>query len=259
MTGPNDNPKTIADTNPLDISNGHPVSVTITDVSKRELGLKKRQIDCSKDGEMAKIIYVSEIEALYLASLAIKYIDKKVPDDNLYKDYFGDNSPRTVIDNFNLIKKGDSEATLTCMDPRQVCSELASLAYYMRTVSGTDIFYCDGLHNQVPLFDLCTGGTTVNARKTRGGTTIRALAVAFIPDAIFNTKEPNDGMKSCEDGKKLSNPDKIKSSDNYEVSFTTPCGIPRARALTGVVSALLPRSISPSATTNRSRIMITTR
>lgn len=112
------------------------------------------------------------------------------------------------------------------VDPKNLCGR--GLAAY---TAGPDWFYpekyisyCNELTSQLASKALCTG-TPINARRFRGGTTLRTLAGAVIPGGI-------DGNRACSEAATLSASDKVKSGDNYEVSTRTSRGLPRVRVLT---------------------------
>ena len=215
--------KATSDTTHIDITNTRTISITVTGVSKRELQFKKHRVVCEDHGRNSTIT-AGLSEAGWIASLAVAYINSRGAKDQLYKDYFGSNSNSTIIDNFNRILKPESTgATMFCSDPDQSCLSSDVSAY--TTPSAEGIFYCDSFYSQLSLYSLCRGETTVNARKIRGGTTLRMLASVLIPGVA-------DNGRTCIDNQGLTDPQKVSNAGNYEVSTKTLRCLPRALRLT---------------------------
>ena len=169
-----------------------------------------------------------------MANASAIYIGNLSADDQLYKDYFGNNPASDVAHNFNLIFNSDSpNVNMRCADPDCSASEALNPA-------GTpDIYYCARFWAQLHLPSLCNGETTATKRNLRGGTTLRMLARTLVPGVAGQAR-------SCDESRGLSDFDKITNNDNYEASTQTPHCLPRARVLTwdrDLCSASLPRSM----------------
>ena len=229
------------DTARTNIVNGRSVSISITisDVSKRELELEKRGLNnrCADSGFSSSIVS-SVWDAAWLSAVAISYIENHASGDHLYELYFGKNAPTsTVIDNFRRIVDGagSSSYTVHCDDPKKLCPRPIFAAY--TTPPGKDIFYCGDFRHQDGIGSLCMKAGLAN-RMARGSTTLRMLAALFIPGAV-------DGNLGCTKSWDLPGADKIKNNDNYDVSTQISRDLPSARVLTwghDICSASLPRS-----------------
>ena len=237
--------KTTSDTAGTNVVNGHStsISIPITDFSKRGLDLSKLTISCDLDTRISDIESgVKEAETL--ASTAVSYIKSKGAGDRLYKTYFGKNRISAVVEGFNNVLGADLyKLTIHCIDTTKTCGTTDYDAI-MKGPSNSKIYYCNSFFGHFPLISLCRNETSVRARELFGGTTLRLFAYSFIWGV-------DDGRHSCEDSQGLSDQEKIKNGDNYEVSTQTPRRPPRARMLTwgrGICSASLPRSTrTPSA------------
>ena len=156
------------------------------------------------------LIVQSVLEARIMASEAAAYIRGNRGEDQLYKDYFGSNSPDTVISNFMMVVNSNTTpGILKCSDPENSCVPSNSPAY--NAFTGLDIYYCDSFYSQLPLSALCKGETTVDARNTLGGITLRHLITALVPRAV------GSGY-SCSASRGIDNALKVETNDNYEVS-----------------------------------------
>ena len=194
---------TISDVASTDIAKTRSVSITITDVSKRELNLKKsRQVDCNDEKKMFFIV-VSVWESGWMAQAAVSYIQNRGADDQVYKDYFGNNPTSNVISNFNRIADTEHDpGTMSCSDSKHACF----LGFAAYTVQPGNIHYCKSFFDQLSLDTLCPA---VDIANLRGGTTLRELAHAL--------RIGVDLRIGCLDSQKLDDPDKFRNSGNYVV------------------------------------------
>ena len=216
VIGLNDIVETISDTTRLNIANAGSVSITVTDdVSKRELHLEKRsRVSCSSSSQ-ASFISASYSEGKSLAAQAASYISSRGASDSVYKAYFGNNPTSSVISKFTAVaNENSSTRTLSCSDPYSVCGG-GVIAYTL--ISTTNIYYCSIFYNEVASDTLCNGNT-VNARNIRGGTTLHELthAVAGTTDVTYG----------CPADQALSDSNKLRNADNYNVSIQTSCRFP---------------------------------
>ena len=220
-------------------SDARPVSITITDVSKRGLNLEKRhQVSCRDDNKRT-FISDSAGEAVAMATRAISYMHIHGSGDQLYKDYFGRNVILDVMVNFNKIVNEEAfPGIMSCSDPSHSCTG-NSVTYTQQSGDHMDIFFCDPFYGLVSSGSLCTG-TSAESRSHRGGQTLRALAYALLP----NTGKQVDG---CSESRGLTDDKKINNLDTYMVSTQILRCLPRARALTrgrDLCSVSPPRSTS---------------
>jgi hypothetical protein len=182
------------------------------------------------------------MESKSLASLASSYISSRGANDSVYGAYFGSNPTSSVTSKFNAVaNENPSSGILSCTDPYSACGG-GVIAYTAVSTTTSDIYYCSIFYNQLPPTSLCSGNT-VNARNLRGATTLHELT-----HAVASTTDVNYG---CPGNQGLSDSDKLRNADNYNVSAQTPCCLSKARVLIwdrGLFSASLPRSTpTPSA------------
>ena len=233
--------ETISDTTRLNVANAGSVSITVTDdVSKRELNLEKRaRVTCSNPTQ-SSFISASFSEGKSLAAQAASYVSSRGASDPVYKAYFGNNPTSSVISTFNAVAgENSSSRTLSCTDPLSACG--GGVIAYTVTAT-TNIYYCSIFYNEVAAPTLCSGNT-VNARNIRGGTTLHELT-----HALSGTDDVGYG---CPANQALSDSNKIRNADNYNVSTQTSCCLLGVCPLTcdhNFCSALPARSsLTPSA------------
>ena len=212
VIGLDDAARTASNTTCTSTANAHSVSITITDVSKREIKFGTSRVFCP--GRDIKTIENSFNEAAGMAQLGVKYIKENGADKRVFKPYFGDNQDSTVIDRFNrLIGAGSDGTTISifCSDPHRSCS--GGQPAYTHPSNKYSIFLCDNFFDQLPMDALCGKPpiATVGDRKIRGGTIFRMLASLFVPGMV-------DGGHKCSDSMNLPDPDKATNTDNYDVS-----------------------------------------
>lgn len=217
VIGVGDTVETTPNPTRINIYNAHSISITVTDVSKRELNLKERSVLNCTDGTKRTSIGYGYLEAKALASLAAAHISYHGGNNQLYQDYFGSSPISQVIVNYTTIA---NEATdwrfLTCdYDPMNKCG-LVSVYFYH-----ADTIFCPAYFNYLPLDALCKGRTRVEQGDLLSAFTLRALAQSLNGATELNL--------SCQDAKKLLSPEKLKNASNYSVSIQT---LLRARVLT---------------------------
>ena len=200
-------------------ADAHSISITIADVSKRELKFEKRRIISCGDEGKAGFIGAAVLEATVLASWAATYIE-----DNkggpLFQKYFGDNDFKAIHSNFLTLAKSDkSSLSLNCAN----CggSELAQSSN-----QEFKVHFCSAFFNQLPIGSLCgqSPKTTFGARNLRGGVSLRYMARALIQGVI-------DGGDGCPDTQSGNGFERRLSDRNYEVSTLTLRCLPRTRML----------------------------
>ena len=183
------------------------VSITFTDdVSKRELDLEKRSRVLCEDSSQAEFLDNSLREAKALIFLAELYIVQRGVNDPVYKDYFGSNTAKSVLDNFDIILKEKSPSKLlSCGDPKGQCTN--GMGSY--TLDNSVVYFCPVFFTaSYPSSKLCHGGT-VDEKLVSGGFVISQLAYVFMGAK---------GIKGrCPDSRDLSNDDKLRNGANYEV------------------------------------------
>ncbi|TFK98059.1 Metalloprotease [Pterulicium gracile] len=189
-------------------SSSHSVSVDITgDVAKRHLLPKRAVVQCD-DSSRASFIQSSYDEAKELATVASDYISGG--GGTLYDDYFSSNSQSTVGGNFDsVIGENSSSRGLYCTDPHDVCTG-GVIAYML--IATTEIYFCDIFFDEVAHPQLCSGGTTVESRNIRGGTTLHELT-----HAVSGTDDINYG---CPGNQALSASEQVINADNYNCFAT---------------------------------------
>ena len=189
------------------IANTNSVAVTVTDgVSEHKLDLRKRAtVDCFKP-DWAIFLGESLRESSFLAHAAHFYVYNNGPNDQLYKDYFGTNDPKTVVDNFfKIIVGGVDRTMLYCQTEPRECEGFSF--YY--TQNRADFYFCPGFFDSSPYDRIC-GSPSAGEIGIRGGEMIGALAYATILDIEFKTD-------ICDHGRQLSNDDKLRNVINYRV------------------------------------------
>ena len=192
------------------------VSITVIDVSKRELlNLEKRvTVDCINKG-VKKTIWSAYMDARVLANHAITNIFRLGPGDPLYKQYFGSNNFVNVVANFIAItSQEDNPAELGCDE--------CNLSYYRHG----SIRFCKKFIELPSITSLCTDSFS-DPRNTQGGTMLVALS-----PPVLNA----DGDKmNCDKVGDLPNSEKFTNVANYAVSTQTPRRLPGVRMLTEVM------------------------
>ena len=229
VIGLNDAVETTPGATPIDIANAGSITITITDdASKRELELDKLvmvlPIECGDHSELVSI-NSSVTEARALASLASSYIRIMNDGDQPFKDYFGTNSKKDVMEEFDRIFNVDTfnahshpnQITLSCFYSSDACDR-NKFAY----ADGLTIHYCLPFNEQRGVEHIQEFCVDTSDHAYRGGTTLRMLAAAP-SDFIVDLQQGCDAVKRLGDTKKLG------SAENYEVSIQTPGGLPRAR------------------------------
>ena len=226
-------------------TNAGSVSITVTDdVSKRELYVEKRAHVSCPNSAQASFISTSYSEGKKMASLAVSYIRSRGALDPLYTGYFGTNPTSSVISKLSAVaNENSSTRILGCSDPARACTP-GVIAYTV--IATTNIYYCSIFYNQVAPGTLCRGNPVAN-RNIRGGTTLHELthAVAGTVDVTYG----------CSADRALSNPNKLKNADSYNVRIQTSCCLPEPCGLTwghDSRSASLPR---PTPTPSVKRVM----
>ena len=230
--GVNDTVEATSGTTPIVTANVRSVSITIADdVSKRELKLEKRGIvtRCPYD-DLLSIVNTSVTEARSMAATAGSYIKNHGDKDQLYKDYFGTNSKKTVMGRFDLIFNVDSspdQINLSCWNTVGNCAANQFASYIDKrhitaALPRPGIYYCDPFWKQrgvKGIKDFCKDKSDY---AYRGGTTLRMLA-----GMLFAAEDPHP--TACDKAITLDNDQKINNARNYEVSIQTPSGLPRVR------------------------------
>ena len=226
--GVNDTVEATSGTTPIVTANVRSVSITIADdVSKRELKLEKRStaIYCSDDD--LSIVNTSVTEARSMAATAGSYIKNHGDKDQLYKDYFGTNSKKTVMGRFDLIFNVDSspdQINLSCWstDGKCAANQFAYTDFIgIHDVERPGIYYCDPFWKQRSVKGIKDFCKDKSDYAYRGGTTLRMLA-----GMLFAAEDPHP--TACDKAIMLNNDQKINNARNYEVGIQTPSGLPRA-------------------------------
>ena len=209
------------------------VSVSVTNVSKRELKLEKRGEILCEDPNHNSAIKWSDMEARFMAMTAVLHIRKTNGGDQLYSDYFGSASPGVVVNNFmRIVDSNRKWIRLICPDIIGRCDD-ESTAHILND----DIFFCDPFYTELPLGSLCANDTTANDRGVRGVSTFYHLIRLLIPEMYdpgvsYNFYGVHHPVGSCAFHRLNPLPDKEYFIGNYIVSTQTPLHIPRARGLT---------------------------
>ncbi|KAI3598455.1 deuterolysin m35 metalloprotease [Moniliophthora roreri] len=183
------------------------IEVEVTgDLGKREW--KRATTQCSNSAQ-ASFIEASYTESKDLARIASSYVSSAGRSDSLFTAYFGGNSVSAVTGILDRVAdENDSSRTLSCTDDFGVCDGNV-IAYTL--ISTTNIYYCDIFFNEVDTQSLC-GGTTVNARNVRGGTTLHEMTHA--------TSNTDDITYGCPADQALSDSQQINNADNFNCFVT---------------------------------------
>ena len=238
VIGLDDSFETTSDATRINATIAHPISITFTNVSKRELELqKRREVSCG-DNNKRSFISDSVDEATDMATQAILYMKAHGDGDPLYKDYFGRNVILDVMVNFNKIVNEEAfPGIMSCSDPDNVCS--SNVAYTKPAGDHKDIYYCDSFYGLDHADSLCRE-TSANFLHLRDTWTLRVLAYALSPNML-------KGVDGCPESKNLPDDKAIRNPEAYVVSTQILCCLPRARVLTrgrGLCSVSPPRSTS---------------
>ncbi|KAK7028941.1 hypothetical protein VNI00_014781 [Paramarasmius palmivorus] len=186
-----------------------PIEVEITNNLVARNSAFKRATPTCTDSAQLDFITASYEESRELATLASEYISDNGASDDLFTAYFGSNSASAVLDVVNGVRnENDSGRVLSCEDELDVCDGNV-IAYTV--IATTDIYYCNIFFDEVDNQALC-GGTTVNSRNIRGGTTLHELT-----HAVSDTDDVNYG---CPTNQQLSTSQKLINADNYNCFAT---------------------------------------
>ena len=234
VIGLNDSCETTFGATRINATNAGSVSITVTDVSKREIKLeKRRKVEC---GTSTKSSFISDSvkEATHMATQAVAYIKAHGDGDSLYMSYFRHNSISDVIANFNKIVNEDAlPGTMSCSDPDNACSS-DNPAYKQPAGDHFNIYYCDQFYQLDHTDSLCTN-PNVSDLKIRGSRALSVLAYAL----SSNMRKLVEGCD--DDTMSLSADDMIRNPDNYMVSTQILRYLPRARVLTRAVTFIVLR------------------
>ena len=223
----------------IEANTAYSVSITVTDVSKRELDLEKRiRYECD-DADEKRVIENASGNANYLAKSAAEYtlrIGRSY--DPIYKRYFGSGSRQKVFDNFRVIEdvRFSDKFTVDCPG-WSVCHGNGPIF-----IEDRKIHFCSGFFDLHPIEALC--GTPTDLGSNRAVFTF--VAFASLPDFQFSATVSGRG---CDYAAGLPQETQVLNIDNYLVSTQTPHGASGAHVLTwghGFCSASLSMSSDPS-------------
>ena len=222
----------------LNIANTRSVSITVADVSKRELSPGKRKLSLGKrdsvecsDPVKKQFILDSIDEARFLDSIASFFATFWGNDGALNKKYFGSNSATDIHSKWDVISNDGSAPTiLDCEDKGNYCG--SSATFYLSD-NNSRIHFCDYFFKYKKPKSLCYGGK-VAEKGLRAGAVIHALALALgvADDVIFG----------CQASQKLTSAYMVKNADNYEVSTRAPHCLLEPVCSPGVLTFVVLRS-----------------
>ena len=213
----------IGTNNTIEANIARSVSITVIDVSKRELDLEPKVPSFRCKGEHNKTLRAAYWEARVMANYAIINIERKGPDDSHYMKYFGKNNYVNVMANFVDIVSPNNPHDFACDD----YSCFDEPYHYFGT---NGILFCQPFFSLLRSKTLCVLPARM-PRETRGG----AMLIAMSPPYL----KKDD--KTCDEAKALLDPEKFTTAANYAVSAQTPRCLPRARMLTGVMAFIVLR------------------
>lgn len=198
----------------IETNTARPVSITVTDVSKRGPNLEGRiLVDCS-DEHKRYVIGFSYLEARAMARIASMYISSRGEGDRVYQAYFGSSPVPHVVANFDaIVNENDPHGTLSCADPLHQCGG-PTAAYTDLSATMKKIYYCDIFYGFVTHDRLCKG-LNANAPNLLASATLHQLSHAVVhTDDIASGCPASLGLAAGNGG--------IDNAESYSVSPQTP-------------------------------------